>query len=362
MKIKTITCSNAENHGARLQAFALGKFLTDEGHEVEVIDYRPDYMRFSVNRWYFPGTDIKEWAKLFLRFRQRDTMIRRHEAFEKFSQSHIFLTSRKYLSYDQLVSDPPEADAYIAGSDQIWNVEFRNGNDKAFFLDFGSDKIKRLSYAASFALPELPKEKELQITKWLANFNDVSVRESSGVEILRKLGIGSCRVVDPVFLLDIEFWKQFAKPMESSVKYLLVYDFVQCDFIKASALAIARERNLKIYSVGPYPVSYADRNFTVCSPEVFVGLIENADCVLSNSFHATAFSLIFEKDFFVTNRSDGLNERMRDITTAYCLDQNILTAATTPDLFIRHIDYNKVTPLIAEDIRKSKVWLRKNLG
>lgn len=365
MKIKTITCSNAENHGARLQAFALAEFLYDEGHNVEVIDYQPDYMRFGTKKVYFPGTDIKEWVKLFLRYRQRCTAIERHDEFDKFSGIYIPLTQKTYLTNDMLAENPPKADVYIAGSDQIWNVDFPNGNDKAFFLDFGNDKIKRLSYAASFALPKLPKDKEQQIARWLSRFDAISVRESSGLNILHKLGLEGIRVVDPVFLVSPACWKGIANsvepPAESHSRYLLVYDFMKSDVVKSVARKIAGTRNLKIYSVGPYPVRYADRNFTVCSPETFVRLILDADCVLSNSFHATAFSLIFEKDLFVADRNDGLNERMHDIMNVYGLTHNIVNDKTSPEIYSNHIAYDKITPVITADIEKSKTWLRTQL-
>ncbi len=362
MKIKTITCSNADNHGARLQTFALAKFLTDEGHDVEVIDYRPEYMRFGTRKWYFPGADIKEWVKLLLRYRQRCTSIRRHAEFDNFSKSSIPLTDRIYLSHDMLASDPPEAEVYIAGSDQIWNVDFPNGNDRAFFLDFGNDSTRRLSYAASFALPQLPHENKTVIKTRLDHFDSISVRETSGVEILRDLNLSGTRVTDPVFLLSADFWRNMAQSPASPHKYLLVYDFMQSDHVKSLALEIARLRRLKIFSVGPYPVCYADRNYTVCSPETFVGLIRDADCVLSNSFHATAFSLIFEKDFFVADRIDGLNERMHDLLTVYGLGDNIVSQNTTPDLLLRHIVYDSVTPALSDDIARSKTWLRNNLN
>lgn len=362
MKIKTITCSNAENHGARLQTFALAKFLTDEGHDVRVINYRPEYMRFSTSRWYFPGTDIKEWVKLLLRYGQRCTSIRRHAEFDSFSKSHIPLTDEIYLSHAMLAENPPEADVYIAGSDQIWNVDFPNGNDRSFFLDFGNDTVRRLSYAASFALPNLPHEKKEIIQSRLNRFDSISVRESSGVKILHDLNLDGTRVTDPVFLLCADFWRDMALSPDAPDKYLLIYDFMQSEQMKSIALEIARLRKLKIYSVGPVPVGYADKNFTVCSPEAFVGLIRDADCVLSNSFHATAFSLIFEKDFFVVDRIDGLNDRMHDLMTAYGLEHNIVSTETTPDKLLQHTVYDSVTPALSADIDRSKAWLRDNLS
>ena len=134
MKICTITCQNADNHGARLQCFALAYWLKKEGHEVEVIDYQPYYMR-GPKLWYVPNS-FKELVKLFVRLPERLCSVKRHKVFSEFSKKYIPLT-KIYYSIDELRNNPPKADMYLAGSDQIWNPTFRNGTDPAYYLDFG---------------------------------------------------------------------------------------------------------------------------------------------------------------------------------------------------------------------------------
>ena len=205
MKICTITCSNTDNHGARLQTYALVKYLQEKGNVVLVIDYRPPYMDPSFRVFYWPGFSIKEWAKFFLRFPQRILSKKRHKNFIVFSEKHIPLTNKIYHNVQELRDNPPDADLYIAGSDQIWNTFFPNGTDPAFYLDFGPNTIRRESYAASFATTQLKSGTEGFVRTNLSRFDKISVREESGLTILEQLGIrNGVREDDPVFLLSDE--------------------------------------------------------------------------------------------------------------------------------------------------------------
>lgn len=313
MKICTITCSNTDNHGARLQTYALAKYLQDQGNDVSVIDYRPPYMDPSFRIFYWPGFSIKEWAKFFFRFPQRLRSKKRHKRFIAFSETHIPLTDKIYHNVQELRECPPEADLYIAGSDQIWNTLFPNGTDPAFYLDFGPDSVRRESYAASFATSVLRPGTEDFVRTNLIRFDKISVRENSGLEILEKLGIKGVRLDDPVFLLSAEQWGQLADNTGENEKYLLVYDFFSDPTLREKARKTAQERFLKIYAVCPFKQSYANRNFTTAGPETFISLIKNATLVVTNSFHAIVFCLIFQREYLFVPRPDGLNERIEDL-------------------------------------------------
>ena len=175
MKICTITCQNAANHGARLQCYALVHWLQKQGHEVEVIDYRP--ARFlDAKLWYWPGLSIKRWAKLFLCYPERKRNIERRKYFDDFSRKYIPLTKQVFYNIDELRKNPPVADLYIAGSDQIWNTTFPNGTDPAYYLDFGSADIRRESFAASFATEKLQPGTESFVKENLKRFDKITVR------------------------------------------------------------------------------------------------------------------------------------------------------------------------------------------
>jgi len=315
MKICTITCSNTDNHGARLQTYALVKYLQDQGNDVSVIDYRPPYMNPSFRVFYWPGLSIKEWAKFFLRIPQRIRSKKRHKSFVSFSSEHLPLTEKVYRSIQDLRQNPPCADKYIAGSDQIWNTFFPNGTDPAFYLDFGPKTIRRESYAASFATTELRPGTEDFVRKSLARFDKISVREKSGLSLLEQLGIpGGVQEDDPVFLLSAEKWMELADGTGEGEHYLLVYDFFSDPVLKQKAKSAARSRNLRIFAICPFKQHYADKNFTTAGPESFVSLVKNATLVVTNSYHAIAFCSIFQREYLFVPRPDGLNERIDDLT------------------------------------------------
>lgn len=314
MKICTITCQHAYNYGARLQTYALAHYLQLQGHEVDVIDYRPDYMRGDVQVCFWPGWSIKLWGKLFLQLPMRLRAKRRQPYFDAFSEKYIPLTQRVYWSVDDLRADAPKADVYIAGSDQIWNTEFRNGTDSGYYLDFGDSSVRRISYAASFATEDVVPAARDFVRANLARFDALSVREHSALAILESLGYKGKEVLDPVFLLSKEDWSEMADDTGKGEKYVLVYDFMNSSQIRKEAEHIAKKHNLKIFSIGDKRFGYCDKNVIYAPPQTFLGLIMHATHVVSNSFHGTAFAMIFGVPYSIVNREDGLNVRMRDLT------------------------------------------------
>lgn len=357
MKVYTITCHNALNHGARLQACALLYFLDKQGHEAEVIDYRPDYMSFAEKLFYWPGPSLKEWVKLFVFFGRRRDAIQRNKAFDCFSDRYISRTRRVYHNLAELQSCPPRADIYIAGSDQIWNTSFHNGLDAAFYLDFGSFDTKRISYAASFAMPSLVNGSESFIKEHIAAFDSLSVREQSGLHILSSLGYKGAVVADPVFLLSAAEWDALMECADSTQPYILVYDVMGCNTVRRIAKQIAKQRDCKIYSIGSRRLGYADRNFTQAAPNKFVELVRNARCVVSNSYHGTAFAMIFHKDFFVVDRDDGQNERMHDLLDRCGLQSHRIDSDFSREQITAHITYDAVDEILRSHIVKSKAFL-----
>lgn len=362
MKICTITCQNADNQGARLQTYALAKFLNGLGHQTEVINYRPSYLSFKVKLLYWPGYSLKQWAKLLLQFNGRRTAIHRHQIFVDFSKEYIPLTKKIYKSHEDLHSNPPEADVYIAGSDQIWNTEFPNGTDPAFYLDFGNKRTKRISYAASFATPALANNAETFVRNHLMRFDSISVREVSGLKILHSLGFNGRLVIDPVFLLPAEAWRKMTMTTKKANKrYILIYDFLNSYAIKQIAKRLAHLTHCLIYSISPRKLGYADKNFVYASPIEFVELVQNAQCVISNSFHGTAFAMIFQRDFFVVKREDGLNDRMNDLLARYGLSERMISTSVNDTLLTSKIDYTNVTHQINLEVLASKKYLSECL-
>lgn len=362
MKIRTITCHDVYNLGASLQAFALQRFLESEGHNVEIIDYKPDYLsgHFKLGNIDNPIYDKPVVKQLYLlaKLPFRLCALPRKKAFDRFTKSYLHLT-RRYNSYDELKANPPEADVYIAGSDQIWNTLFPNGRDKAFYLDYGGADIKRISYAASFATPCIKEGYEEFVRQELGGIDKVSIRETCSLPLLHELGVrDGVAVCDPVFLLSRKQWCDFLPaPKGSSMKkYLLVYLTEASETIRKIASCIKGKTGWEIITVGGVRASYADKNMNFADPFEFVSLVRSAQFVISNSFHASAFSIIMGVDFCVVNRSEKINERMKSLLDDFGLSERLVSAYS--DRLLDKIDYAKVEKLIDEKVSWSKQWLR----
>lgn len=364
MKIKTITCHDVYNVGASLQAYALVTYLRSLGHDAEIIDYKPDYLSNHYSLWGLSNSaydrpvlrELYNLAKLPGRLKARHS--KRKKCFDAFTRDYLPKTEQRYSSNEDLKKNPPEADIYLAGSDQIWNCFFQNGKDPAFYLDFAPAGSIKASYAASFSTEDVAEERKPQIRQWLSALDYISVRESSGVEIVNRLGIpGAVQVLDPVFLLSKEEWGQLVKPLPQKEPFIFLYDFDGNEALSKAVRKLADKQGWKVYSYLSNP--HADRCFDQYGPLTFLSLVEEAELVMSNSFHATAFSLIFGKNFWVVNRREAINTRMRDLTLLAGVPERLRTEFEG-DLLLP-VDYEKVGATLENGIRKSQIFINNVL-
>lgn len=363
--ILTITCHEVYNHGASLQEYALLEFLNSNGYSAQTIHYKPPYLDQNGNtkaiskRMNYPLLrNIYFWLKR-KRIHQK---IARIKTFDDFAIQYIPTHSKRYTTNEELKADLPQADAYICGSDQIWNSYFPNGKDPAFYLNFVPDTAFKMSYAASFALDTIAPQLENFVYEQVSRLDVIGVRETSGVAILNKLGIDrAVQVLDPVFLLDKAHWETTfkLKATLAETPYVFIYDFDSNEVIKEIALHLKKTKGYKIFTVNQN-IDYADENYFTSGPITFLNLVKNAAFTLTNSFHAVAFSLIFEKQFRVINRAEKINTRMRDLLQLVnCSD--ILIASFADFEKAGSIDYTKVTPMIQQHRLRSQAFLLDSL-
>lgn len=361
MKIKTITCHDVYNYGASLQAYALMSYLEQLGHEVEIIDYKPDYLsnhyQLRVANPIYDKPVIKQLyllAKLFPHLRS----LKRKKLFDAFKTDYLKITSIRYTSNNELKVNLPEADLYIAGSDQIWNTLFRNGKDPAFYLDFVPESKIKASYAASMATSQIAPGFEDFVRSEVMKLDYIGVRERSAAKILNKLGITDVHVVcDPVFLLSLKQWEIFIDvphPIYTE-PYVLVYDFDQSKSIYDISRFLARSENLKVVPIGMTQFGKQADQSLKTGPIEFLNLIYHARYVISNSFHATAFALLFQKEFYVVKRAESLNERMTDLLADLDLGNRLVVSVS--DLGKKNIDYSHVQSLLNKIIQTSKDYI-----
>ena len=378
MTIKTLTCHNVYNYGASLQAFALQEYLMQAGHQVEIIDYLPSYMdkayriRFDLynvsksSKYYNYVEKLPFLNYLFIlknliqhlikMLRQRN----RKKAFDSFTKGKLKLTGQHYTTYEELSKSDMSADVFIVGSDQVWNPLFNNGRDPSFFLEFVPQKTRKVSYAASFGVSKLDTDDSKNISQWLKGFSWVSVRESTGVKLLHDMNISACHVVDPVFLLPPDKWRHLC---EDSVfghpyDYILVYNLgAVSDEIRHCAKTLASHKGLKIIAVEDIKeIKYADCCYKNSGPADFVKLISNASYVVTNSFHATAFSLIFNKEFFVYIKNTT-SSRISDVLSMVNLSERLNTID-----FETSVNWDNVNRMLNDVIIQSKSLLNNNLN
>ncbi len=363
MKIKTITCHNVYNYGASLQAYALMKYLENLGHEVEIIDYKPNYLSQRYNLWAISP----KWSKyilfklLYYALKIPERLINdlpRKKAFDIFTKENLKLTINTYHTNEELKVEIPQADVFIAGSDQIWNSMYPNGKDPAFYLNFAPKKAVKASYAPSFSIDYIEKGFEEQVKLWLQNLDYISVREATGLSILRSIGMQGIQVVDPVFLLDAYEWSKLAREGLIKSKYILIYDFENNPTIEKFAKYISIKTGFPIVSIKDYlKQRYANKTIINASPWDFIGLIKNCEFLISNSFHGTAFSIIFNKEFYTFNRMhQKINSRMKDLLSSLGLENRLVKEENQIDIS-NLIDYVKVNTLLSEKISISKKYL-----
>jgi hypothetical protein len=285
----------------------------------------------------------------------------RKKSFDIFTQNYLHLT-RRYNSSAEVQATPPGADAYIAGSDQIWNTDAPNGKEPAYYLDFGSNDVKRISYAASFGVSVIKDEYKNFVKKEISNIDYVSVREATGVKIVKEMGLDAVQVIDPVFLLDAEQWSEVAKGAKEyglhKDGYILVYDFLGDEKIASMVDKLKQEYHLPTVSVNDFNIQkYADININNAGPLEFLDLVRNAKVTIGSSFHLTAFSVIFQKDLYVYPLFSQRNSsRLKDFLNMLGLQDRF--AATN---IVGTIEYNCVNKIIHEQINSSKDFLNSSL-
>ena len=354
-KIGILTFHRALNYGAVLQCYALQQTVSRLGADCEVVDYicpkiTLDYKPFRI----YKNDPVKSFAKSCVMCRRRK---KRADAFSGFT-NNLIVKSKKTYTPESIAEAKNEYDCFITGSDQVWSPRCV-GFDPAYFLDFADD-AQKYSYAASFAVPTLPEDMLDEYRRRLSGFQRFSVREQSGEKLVRELtGRDSLTHLDPSLLLSAEEWGKAAKKTLDG-QYILMYKanppVLMTDFVKK----LSKEKNMPVYAINDAPHLKKDGiNYIVApTPEEFVGLFQNASYVVTNSFHGTAFSVIFRKEMFVEFKNTvGRNIRAYELLSSLGISREITDSTEeTP------IDWDDVERRL--DVRKQEAfdYLRQIVG
>ena len=349
MKCSIITIHHIHNFGSVFQAYSLYRFLEKNGYETELIDYRPAYYEAGKNK-------MKTLIGRVLNYRAYS---RRKSKFENFIKSYDRLSTQQFKSLYELEKYYGDSDhLLIAGGDQLWNNYHPCGNDDAYKLTF-EKKAKKLAYGTSMGRDNFTEDELAALADKVKDFESIMLRERSGVDQLsRHSSVELAHVIDPVGLLDVEEFKKIAKKPNISEPYAVMYLADSSEILDEAVRRLSKELGLKIVHIcGFKKKCYCDRFEKDVGPEEILGYILHADFVLSASFHATMFSLLFNKQFATILPGAKTNARIEDILSYVGLQDRILHNANDADRLMNPIDYLSVN----EKIEKFKVESQQKL-
>lgn len=363
MKIDIVTLHRAQNYGSVLQAFALQKQIEKLGHQAYILDYYPErytnkglLKRLKNKSSRFNNPLVLLIAKLLI----YPSYLKKGIQFNKFMH-YLNLEKPSFATNEEGMGRFTDADAYCAGSDQIWNSHWNEGVEKALFLDFVPKGKLCFSYAASIGLSNIPAN-EIDETKLLLDkFEFLSLREDKGVELVRELGrTDAVQCLDPTLLMSKEEWSLYADDSYKGKEYVLTYNLHHDPEIDKCAKAIASKYHLQIRNISYNWHDIVRHGHLDWCPTVegFLGLIKNAKYVVADSFHATAFSIIFEKPFVVIT-PEVASSRLSSLLKMLELDDYNINKFTSVKVIEQPIDYIRVKSIIATKQRESISFLNK---
>lgn len=372
------------NFACPLHTYAFQQFLLANGIESTIIDYAPGYYAKDYDPvypllWYMkpkryeamtapmPETvtdpdEIKLWKQK--RVKQELTLRQFYELFyvwperfckfQHFMDSHYAITDQ-FFSTKSIEKKDPGFDCYICVTDVIWQYVQGHGFDRGFFLAAKTMKGKaKIGYAVSRGVYQGWSDEQIeQFKKYIEPYGFIGAREDSFAEHISELtGRDVPVVLDPVFLQTKEFWHKIAIPPKTDEKYVLLYAVMEAagDSVK-KAIEFAKRKELKLIVVSAYESNRkmpADADCEIIydiGPEEWLGYIEHAEYIITNSFHSCAFSILFEKEFFVGARN---GDKVTSVLKTFGLEDHRFTKEYDSTAEASPIDYDRVRPILEE--------------
>ncbi len=359
-KVGLLTFPNSKSYGAAMQMYALYRSVEKTGAEVEIINYFNEYMKQE--KHFLVSNGVSEKIRKLKRKVGYMLHCRQYSGFNMFEHK-MKKYPVKHVTDIQSISDIDKRyDAVICGSDQVWNAKITDG-DLHFFLDFCGSGTRRIAYAPSFGKVEYSQSIEEEIKAELAKFDSLSVREEEGLQYIQQIsGLTPELVLDPTFLLNQEEWTELEKtyPIPKE-EYILYYTIRTSHSLMKFCRELAEKENKKMVIVGGNVLKkMTNRDKRVIyandlAPGEWLYLFHHASCVVTNSFHGTAFSIHYQKDFYVEYSSDT-NSRLEQIVTMTGQTDRVVGIQDT--VSDEHIDYEVVESRIAQYREHSQHFLQ----
>lgn len=385
MKIGIITFwQSKDNYGQLLQCWALQEYLKKQGHEPFLIRY--DFIN-NIHR----TSTVRKIAKLLLiypivakvlstinlrkykRLQEDNRIKNKKRLFDDFVTKYITVSDRLYRNLSELQHTPPSAECYITGSDQVWAQKLDYEDNKAFFLNFGGNNVRRIAYAPSFAMKSYPRKLLPSLKQALSTFDFISVRESDGCKICASVGAEATKVLDPTLLLDKSDYIRFLDSTPSSVEHVFIYSINILSAAEIRWNELQSYIQSKKYRVIVTPASgyvpgaelFGSVCYSYATIQNWLSNIYYAKLVVTTSFHGVVFCILFRKPFVfvpLKGKYSSGNNRIFELLDELGLSSRILNDNSGyQDIISKPIDWESVSLLLEEKREASFTFLYRVL-
>jgi len=359
MRAAVITLHTVCNYGTMLQAFATQEKLKQYFDDVIFIDYRrPDTYGIGSLLGFIKGKPLRIPAIAIL----IPTLVYWRHLFGGFKKKHFKLTDKIYLSESDFDDFEDIADVYFSGSDQIWNTGWNKGVIPAFYLSFAPEDKPKFAYSSSFGKDRFT-ETEIAISKkYIDRFQEISVREESGVKILKEQYVyENCfRLCDPILCMPPSFWRAAAPPNKIKGEYILIYNLKRSYELDRYAVKLSKQTGLKPYRLCTRFDQVLRRGKSIVMPGIFdfVTLIDNARYVLTDSFHATAFSMSLNTEPICVYPKD-YSGRISEFLDLLGSQHRHIESFEDFDVINRYVDFEYVNRILKNEREKADEFLKR---
>ncbi len=332
MKAGILTFHRATNYGTALQAVATQKALEKLGVDAQIIDYRPQYIERTLKvRTLKDARSAKDVLSILVNAMiYRDSQKKKSENFLSFFE-HMNVSDTICESVEEVAKICKDYDAVISGSDQLFNKNI-TGDDLTYFLPF--EHKRKLSYASSFGESELSQQRIAQIAPYLCEFDYLSVREKTAHSILSTISDkyptlrDSYSVLDPTMLVSRDEWIEYSdSTLDLPDKFILTYYMIETPLLVEITRKLKQDTKLPVVNLNPSKkqvITNDGLNLSYAGPAQLLECYKKASVVVTNSFHGTAFSINFNKPFYVSSlpvsMAGQVNSRLTDLLALFELD------------------------------------------
>ena len=261
-------------------------------------------------------------------------------------------------------------DVFVTGSDQEWNTLHNSGIEKAYYLEFVPESVKKVAFSASIGMSNWDSEYIEESKRLLDRYNVISVRENQAVNLLKQIGIESQKVVDPTFLLSREEWKKYVKPFNNEKPYVLVYSVEggECDLIVSrTARQVANALGAEVIEVNYVGICKqipdCDKRFYYATPQIFLSLMLGASYTVVSSFHGTAFSINLNIPF-ISVAPERFSSRIDSLLMQTGFMSRKITEYSVEivnGVLSKPIDFSNSNHIIREEVLKSIEFIKSNI-